>query len=86
MLNDENEAWVGSVSIGVPLQSFRVILDTGSSNLWIPSVDCSVRIDQGCGGKNMYNSSASSRAVADPCRALFVRSCGFNVLVFSFTQ
>jgi hypothetical protein len=72
MLNDENEAWIGEVSIGQPAQNFRVVLDSGSSNLWVPSVQCNLKFDAGCTGKNKYNESASSTAVASPCEALFI--------------
>jgi hypothetical protein len=72
MLNDENEAWIGEVSIGQPTQNFRVVLDSGSSNLWVPSVQCNLKFDAGCTGKNKYNESASSSAVASPCEALFI--------------
>lgn len=45
----------GPVSAGTPEQTFNVIYDTGSSNLWLPSKQCT-----DCGLKPKYDSTKSS--------------------------
>ena len=53
--------YVGTVTIGTPPVLFSVIFDTGSSNLWVPSVKCSDCTKYpGCCNHTRYDNTASS--------------------------
>lgn len=54
----ENAQYFGEVSLGTPGQTFSVIFDTGSSNLWVAGSECS-----NCRPHPEYESSDSSTYV-----------------------
>ena len=52
--NFQDAEYYANITIGTPAQTFRVIMDTGSSNLWVPSARCLLN-HAVCGNHSTYD-------------------------------
>ncbi|TYZ66884.1 hypothetical protein PybrP1_006350 [[Pythium] brassicae (nom. inval.)] len=66
--------FVGAIGVGNPPQRFRVVFDTGSSDVWVPSISCDA-----CAGAQRYRPehSSSHRRVRGDGRFVVQYGSGF---------
>lgn len=62
--NYQDSEYYGEITIGTPAKTFKVLFDTGSSNLWIPSSECE-STDVACQTHTQYNHEDSTTYVAN---------------------
>lgn len=62
--NYMNSQFYGEIGIGTPPKMFRVIFDTASANLWVPSQQCP-KTNVACWSHRRYDSKKSSTYVKD---------------------
>eukprot|EP00371_Babesia_bovis_P002836 XP_001611483.1 eukaryotic aspartyl protease family protein [Babesia bovis T2Bo] len=80
LLNFENNQYFGEIEVGTPPEKFVVVFDTGSSQLWIPSKECS---STGCSTHRKFDAKGSStykKAPLDAANAYIQYGTGECVL------
>ncbi|NXC91452.1 PEPE protein, partial [Cercotrichas coryphoeus] len=68
LLNTLDVEYYGTISIGTPPQDFTVVFDTGSSDLWVPSVSCT-------------SLACQTHQVFDPSQSSTYKSTGLSVSI-----
>ncbi|OLY85509.1 Cathepsin E-B [Smittium mucronatum] len=56
LISDRNLNFHGEIVLGLPGEKFNVVFDTGSADIWVPSVHCT---SNACNNHNKYDPSSS---------------------------
>ncbi|KAI9305541.1 aspartic peptidase domain-containing protein [Cunninghamella echinulata] len=76
LLNDVEIHQYGiQVQVGTPSTSFLLLLDTGSSDTWVPSIKC--QRANGCVSNQKYDSSSSSTFISRPEKVNITYAIGY---------
>ena len=70
-----NSSFVGYIGVGTPPQPFQVVFDTGSANLWIPSMKCTKHVSPH-GGGHADATCIARRRKYDACASRTFRAVG----------
>ena len=65
MSNLEDAEYYGEIMVGTPAKPFKVIFDTGSSNLWVPSSTCDKTKYPSCANHTLYDHTKSTTYTAN---------------------
>ncbi|XP_071569215.1 lysosomal aspartic protease-like [Temnothorax nylanderi] len=64
LINYDNLQYYGNIEIGTPPQTFKILFDTGFSDLWVPSKNCDVS-QPACWEHNKYDNTQSTTYVPE---------------------